>query len=95
MKKYHLYLWFIALVGLMTSCSQDETDALQTATESNRVTLTASLPEDTGTAHGSHRRLHTPLHPRSMDARRKPCVEIPGRKSETDRRQRSIRFQDR
>ena len=46
MKKYHLYLWFIALVGLMTSCSQDETDALQTATESNRVTLTASLPED-------------------------------------------------
>lgn len=30
----------------MTSCSQDETDALQTATESNRVTLTASLPED-------------------------------------------------
>ena len=46
MKKYHLYLWIIALVGLMTSCSQDETDALQTATESNRVTLTASLPED-------------------------------------------------
>ena len=46
MKKYHLYLWFIALVGLMTSCSQNETDALQTATESNRVTLTASLPED-------------------------------------------------
>lgn len=46
MKKYHLYLWIIALVGLMTSCSQDETDALPTATESNRVTLTASLPED-------------------------------------------------
>lgn len=46
MKKYHLYLWIIALVGLMTSCSQDETDALQTATESNRVTLTASLPAD-------------------------------------------------
>lgn len=46
MKKYHLYLWIIALVGLMTSCSQDETDALQTVTESNRVTLTASLPED-------------------------------------------------
>lgn len=46
MKKYHLYLWIIALVGLMTSCSQDETDALQTANESNRVTLTASLPED-------------------------------------------------
>lgn len=46
MKKYHLYLWIIALVGLITSCSQDETDALQTANESNRVTLTASLPED-------------------------------------------------
>lgn len=30
MKKYHLYLWIIALVGLMTSCSQDETDALPT-----------------------------------------------------------------
>ena len=46
MKNYHLYLWIVALVGLMTSCSQDETDALRTATESNRVTLTASLPED-------------------------------------------------
>lgn len=46
MKKYHLYLWIIALVGLMTSCSQDETDALQTDTNANRVTLTASLPED-------------------------------------------------
>lgn len=46
MKKYHLYLWIIALVGLMTSCSQDETDALQTDTNANRVTLTASLPAD-------------------------------------------------
>lgn len=47
MKKYHLYLWIIALVGLITSCSQDETDALQTdATDANRVTLTASLPAD-------------------------------------------------
>lgn len=47
MKKYHLYLWIVALVGLMTSCSQDETDALQTTHgESNRVTLTASLPAD-------------------------------------------------
>lgn len=46
MKKYHLYLWLVALVGLMTSCSQDETDALQTATDANRVTLTASLPAD-------------------------------------------------
>jgi hypothetical protein len=46
MKKYHLYLWLVALVGLMTSCSQDETDALQTATDANRLTLTASLPAD-------------------------------------------------
>lgn len=46
MKNYHLYLWIIALVGLMTSCSQDETDVLPTDTESNRVTLTASLPAD-------------------------------------------------
>lgn len=46
MKKYHLYLWIVALVGLMTSCGQDETDTLPTATESNRVTLTASLPAD-------------------------------------------------
>lgn len=46
MKKYHLYLWIIALVGLMTACSQDETDALQTADESNCVTITASLPGD-------------------------------------------------
>ncbi len=46
MKKYHLYLWIVALVGLMTSCSQDETDALPTDTNANRVTLTASLPAD-------------------------------------------------
>lgn len=46
MKKYHLYLRIIALVGLMTSCSQDETDALPTDTNANRVTLTASLPAD-------------------------------------------------
>ena len=46
MKKYHLYLWIIALVGLMTSCSQDETDALPTDTNAYRVTLTASLPAD-------------------------------------------------
>lgn len=46
MKNYHLYLWIIALVGLMTACSQDETDALQTDTNANRVTLTASLPAD-------------------------------------------------
>ena len=46
MKKYHLYLWIVALVGLMTSCNQDETDALPTDTNANRVTLTASLPAD-------------------------------------------------
>ena len=46
MKKYHLYLWIVALVGLMTACSQDETDALPTDTNANRVTLTASLPAD-------------------------------------------------
>lgn len=46
MKKYHLYLWIIALVGLITSCSQDETDTLPTDTNANRVTLTASLPAD-------------------------------------------------
>ena len=46
MKKYHLYLWIVALVGLITSCSQDETDALPTDTNANRVTLTASLPAD-------------------------------------------------
>lgn len=31
MKKYHLYLWIIALIGMITSCSQNETDALQNA----------------------------------------------------------------
>lgn len=45
MKKYQFYLWLIALAGLITSCSQDETDAL-TAGESNRVSFTASLPAD-------------------------------------------------
>lgn len=46
MKKYHLYLWLLALVGLVTSCSQDDNaDMLQT-TDSNTVRITASLPED-------------------------------------------------
>lgn len=42
MKKYHLYLWFIALVGLMTACSQDEAAEPQTY-EPTRVTLSASV----------------------------------------------------
>lgn len=46
MKKMNLYLWLIALVGLVAACSNDDTaDALQT-NESKRVTLTASLPAD-------------------------------------------------
>lgn len=45
MKKYQFYLWLIALAGLITSCSQDETDA-PAAGESNRVSFTASLPAD-------------------------------------------------
>lgn len=44
MKKYNLYLWLLALVGLMTACSQDETDALQNEA-SNRVTIGASISE--------------------------------------------------
>lgn len=47
MKKYTLYLWLIALVGLITSCSKDDTaDTLQSNEPSNRVSLTASLPAD-------------------------------------------------
>lgn len=42
MKKYHLYLWIIALVGLMTACSQDETAGPQTY-EPTSVTLSASV----------------------------------------------------
>ena len=42
MKKYHLYLWFIALVGLMTACSQDEAAEPQTY-EPTSVTLSASV----------------------------------------------------
>lgn len=45
MKKYNLYLWLAALVGLFASCSQDENAMLQT-NESNRVSLTAELPDD-------------------------------------------------
>lgn len=45
MKKHQFYLWLIALAGLITSCSQDETDA-PAAGESNRVSFTASLPAD-------------------------------------------------
>lgn len=48
MKKYNLYLWLIALIGLFAACSQDDTaDALPAdTTDANRVTLTASLPAD-------------------------------------------------
>ena len=42
MKKYHLSLWFIALVGLMTACSQDEAAGPQTY-EPTSVTLSASV----------------------------------------------------
>lgn len=48
MKKYNLYLWLTALIGLFAACSQDDTaDALPAdTTDANRVTLTASLPAD-------------------------------------------------
>ena len=46
MKKYNFYLWLTVLVGLFASCSQDEAAGPQTNTESNRVTLTASLPDN-------------------------------------------------
>ena len=42
MKKYHLYLWIVALVGLMTACSQDEAAEPQTY-EPTSVTLSASV----------------------------------------------------
>ena len=45
MKKYHLYLWIIALIGMITSCSQNETDTLQNA-NNKMVSITASLPVD-------------------------------------------------
>lgn len=44
MKKYHLYLWFIALVGLITSCSQDEAAGPQNEA-SNRVRIGASIDQ--------------------------------------------------
>lgn len=48
MKKYNLYLWLTALIGLFAACSHDDTaDALPAdTTDANRVTLTASLPAD-------------------------------------------------
>ena len=44
MKKYHLYLWLVALVGLMTSCSQDEAAGPQNEA-SNRVRIGTSIDE--------------------------------------------------
>lgn len=44
MKKYHLYLWFIALVGLITSCSRDEAAGPQNEA-SNRVRIGASIDQ--------------------------------------------------
>ena len=42
MKKYHLYLWIIALVGLMTACSQDEAAGPQNKA-STRVRIGTSI----------------------------------------------------
>lgn len=42
MKKYHLYLWIIALAGLMTACSQDEAAGPQNEA-SNRVRIGAAV----------------------------------------------------
>lgn len=44
MKKFHLYLWFIALVGLITSCSQDEAAGPQNEAN-NRVRIGASIDQ--------------------------------------------------
>lgn len=44
MKKYHLYLWIIALVGLITSCGQDEAAGPQNET-SNRVRIGANIDQ--------------------------------------------------
>ena len=48
MKKMNLYLWLITLVGLFAACSQDDVAGPQN-NESNRVSLTASLPADFAT----------------------------------------------
>ena len=42
MKKYHLYLWIVALVGLMTACSQDEAAGPQNEA-SHRVRIGTSI----------------------------------------------------
>lgn len=42
MKNYHLYLWIIALVGLMTACSQDEAAGPQNEA-SHRVRIGTSI----------------------------------------------------
>lgn len=42
MKKYHLYLWIVALVGLMTACSQDEAAGPQNEA-SSRVRIGTSI----------------------------------------------------
>lgn len=62
MKKYNLYLWLIALIGLFAACSQDDTaDALPAdTTDANRVTLTASLPADFVQPQPKSRALPTP-----------------------------------
>lgn len=52
MKKYHLYLWIIALVGLMTACSQDEAAGPQNEA-SNRVRIGTSIDQALQTRAGS------------------------------------------
>lgn len=52
MKKYHLFLWIIALVGLITSCSRDEAAALQNEA-GNRVRIGASIDQALQTRAGS------------------------------------------
>lgn len=52
MKKYHLYLWIIALAGLITSCSRDEAAGPQNDA-SNRVRIGASIDQALQTRAGS------------------------------------------
>lgn len=81
--KKNLFFGLMALVGLFTSCSQDDTDASPTA-DSNQVSMSIGMPADfvktRASAPATFPAGHTyaALHPRSVDERWLYTKSTPG-----------------
>lgn len=79
--KKNLFFGLMALAGLFTSCSQDDTDASPTA-DSNQVSMSIGMPADFVKTRASaplrSRRPYAALHPRSVDERWLYTKSTPG-----------------